>query len=105
MPYNEDEKEQYLPNDKERDFIEKVWQDFNDLYQLKTEPLDILGGGTLQSFWDISNYDYNVLTEQGDENDPVVQYSSGISRDQSDVFIGQLVNQLVYPSVVNQNQD
>jgi len=105
MPYNEDEKEQYLPNDKERDFIEKVWQDFNDLYQLKTEPLDILGGGTLQSFWDRSNYDYNVLTEQGDENDPVVQYSSGISRDQSDVFIGQLVNQLVYPSVVAQNQD
>ena len=88
----------YTPE--ERDFVSKWWNEFMLLWQVKNAPQDILGGRTLQAFWDASVLDYAVLTgEAQDPNDPVQQYSSPISRDKSDVFIGNMTSQLLYPSV------
>lgn len=103
--YREEEKEQFMPTEKEREIVENSWIEFQELYQLKNEPLDILSGRTLQTFWDQSNQDYVVITEPHEENDPVVPYSSSISRDKADEFIGQLVAQLIYPSVTAQNTE
>ena len=88
----------YTPD--ERDFVSKWWTEFMLLWQMKNEAQDILGGRTLQKFWDDSVLDYAVLSgEIEDPNDPVQQYTSPISRDKSDVFIGNMVSQLLYPSV------
>lgn len=97
------EKMQYQAYDytpEERQFVSDWWQEFLLLHQAKTQPVDILGGRTLQAFWDDSVRDYAVITESiEDPNDPVQQYVSSVSRDKADVFIGNLVGQLQYPSV------
>lgn len=88
----------YAPE--ERKFVSDWWQEFLLLYQAKTQPVDMLGGRTLQAFFDDSVRDYAVITgEAEDPNDPVQQYVSSVSRDKADVFIGNLVGQLLYPSV------
>ena len=88
----------YTPD--ERDFVSKWWNEFMLLWQVKNAPQDILGGRTLQKFWDDSVLDYAVLTgEAQDPNDPVQQYVSPVSRDKADVFIGNMTSQLLYPSV------
>lgn len=89
----------YNYKDGEREFVNKVWDKFRLMWQVKTTPLAILGNRTLQEFWDNSNADYAVLTEPSLANDPVTQYSSTISRDKADVFIAQLTKQLMIPSV------
>lgn len=88
----------YTPE--ERKFVADWWNEFMLLWHTKNAPLDILGGRTLQSFWDDSVRDYAVIAQElEDPNDPVQQYVSSISRDKADVFIGNMVGQLLYPSV------
>ena len=60
------EKMQYETYDytpEERQFVSDWWQEFLLLYQAKTQPVDMLGGRTLQAFWDDSVRDYAVITE------------------------------------------
>jgi hypothetical protein len=99
------EYEAYLPDEDERDFILKAYKDFEDCRNLKTSPQSILGNRTLNDFWNQSEYDYNVLTEDEDINDPITPYASSITRDKANTFISNLTLQLMYPSVAAQNQD
>lgn len=88
----------YTPE--QRKFVSDWWNEFMLLWQMKNAPQDILGGRTLQSFWDDAVQDYAVITgELEDPNDPVQQYVSSVARDKSDVFIGNMVGQLLYPSI------
>lgn len=90
----------------ERLFVSDWWNEFMLLWIAKNAPQDILGGRTLQSFWDDSTRDYAVIPNMmEDPNDPVQQYVSSISRDKADVFIGNMVSQLLYPSVKAVNED
>jgi hypothetical protein len=83
-----------------RKFVSDMWQEFLLMYQAKMQPVGMLGGRNLISFWNDSNRDYSVITgEANDPNDPVQQYVSTVSRDKADVFISNLVSQLAYPSV------
>lgn len=108
LPFGED-KEQAIPypwTDKERKFVAGVWTEFQKMYALRAEPLDILGGITLQDYLDESVRDYGVLANEfRDPNDPVEQYQSTISRDKADVFIANLIGQLMYSDVIAQNND
>ena len=88
-----------------RKLVTDVWDKFRLMWQIRTMPLEILGGRTLQNFWDDSNKDYGVYVEPSMPNDPVTQYASTISRDRSDVFISHLTKQLMFPSVSAQNQE
>lgn len=96
-------KSPYIPTPEEASFITQVYADFTWCYNLKLQEQDILGGVTITDFWDQCNYDYNVITEPQDENDPVVPYASTISRDRSNAFISNLTLQMLYPSVTAQN--
>lgn len=90
----------------EREFVAGVYEKFQKMYVLKNEALDILGGRTLQEFWDQSVMDYGLLAADAkDPNDPVEQYQSSISRDKSDVFIAALSSQLLSPDVTAQNAE
>lgn len=101
--YDQTKVETYNPTDAERKFTVDIWSEFQQCYVLKNKSLDILGGRTLQAFWNQSNEDYAVITQPSDPNDPVQQYSSSISRDKADVFIANLTNQLMIPSCTAQN--
>lgn len=94
--------EPYNPGEKERAFILQVYNDFLDDKEIKDQTWKVLNNRTLKQFWDDSEYDYNVLVDD-DVNNPVVQYSSGISRDKSNTFITGLALQLLYPGVTAQN--
>lgn len=97
--------ETYLPSDAERKFILNTYKKFLDCHNVKNQPQDMLGGRTLQEFWDQNRRDYNVLTIDSSEDDPVVPYTSSISRDKANIFISNLTSQLIYPSVAAQNQN
>lgn len=103
------EERQYLSysyTPEERKFVSDWWNEFMLLWQMKNAPQDILGGRTLQSFWDDSVRDYAVIADQiEDPNDPVQQYVSSIARNKSDIFIGNMIGQLLYPSVKAVNAD
>jgi hypothetical protein len=81
----------------------QAYTDFIRSRNVRQEPQDILGGQSWDEFWEQCNYDYNVITEVQDENDPVTPYASTISRDRSNAFISNLTLQLLYPSVTAQN--
>lgn len=90
----------YAYKPEEQKFISDWWAEFLLMYQAKAAAQEILGGRNLQAFWDESVRDYAVITDAPeDPNDPVQQYVSSVSRDKADVFIGNLVSQLLYPSV------
>lgn len=92
--------------EEQRKFVVGVWSKFQKMYVLRAETLDILGGMTLQDYWDESVRDYGVLADEvRDPNDPVEQYQSTISRDKADVFIANLIGQLLYSDVIAQNND
>lgn len=108
LPFGDVERqaEPYPWTDEERKYVAGVWRDFQKSFSLRSEPLDILGGITLQDFWDESVRDYGVLADEiRDPNDPVEQYQSTISRDKADVFIANLAGQLLYSDVIAQNND
>lgn len=88
----------WMPSQKEMDFISKVYDDFVNDYSNKSQGWQVLNNRSLETFWDNSNYDYNQIVEQ-DVNNPVVQYSSGITRDKANTLISALTQILVYPSV------
>ena len=101
---NEDEQNQILSSE-ENAFVLTVYRDYFRDRAIKEDSYDILGGRTLQQFWDRSNWDYNVLVDDNDTNDPVVPYATTISRDKANTFIGNLTISLVYPSITAQNQN
>lgn len=96
--------EPFSPTPEQRKCVFEAWEDFRLMYKIRTQPLFILGDRTLQTFWDDSVKDYAVWTEPGQDNDPVTQYSSTISRDRADVFIANLTKQLMFPTVTAQNK-
>ncbi len=98
--------ESYPWTPEERKFVSGVWEKFGKMYTLRAEPQDILGGISLQDYWDLSVQDYGVLADElRDPNDPVEQYQSTISRDKTDVFIANLIGQLLYSNVIAQNPE
>lgn len=94
----------YLPSDAERKFILSAYKKFLDCKNVKDQPQEVIGGRTLKEFWTQNRKDYNNLTDDSGPDDPVVPYSSPISRDKSNIFISNLTSQLIYPSVTAQNQ-
>lgn len=98
----------FEPSDKERDLITKVYSDFIYDQQIKSNVWQVLNNRTVDQFWFDSNYDFNQIVED-DTNNPVTQYSSGITRDKANTFITNLSLQLQYPSITaldgNQNLD
>lgn len=92
----------YIPNEEQRDFILKTYNDFLDDKEIKDQSWDVLNGRSLKTFWADSDYDYNVLVDD-DETNPVAQYSSSISRDKANTFISSLSLQLLYPGITAQN--
>ena len=104
--------EVYLPAEDERKFILNAYRDFLDDKEIKDQAYTLLGPDktgsamrSLQTFWDESNSDYNANPDLIDLNDPVVPYSSGISRDKANSIITPLVDQYIYPSVIAQNSN
>jgi len=93
----------FIPTAEEASFTIQAYSDFTRDYQLRSQPQEVLGGITLDEFWAQCNYDYDVITEPQDENDPVTPYASTISRDRSNAFISNLTLQILYPSVTAQN--
>lgn len=90
----------------QRRYVSGIYEKFQKAYTLKSEPLDILGGQCLQEYWNQSVADYGVLADTiADPNDPVEQYQSTISRDKTDVFIANLIGQLLYSGVIAQNNE
>ena len=90
----------------QRKFVVGVWSKFQKMFVLRNETMDIFGGQTIQDYWDESVMDYGILADElRDPNDPVEQYQSTISRDKSDVFIANLIGQLLYSDVIAQNND
>lgn len=88
------------------DYTGEVWQKFGQMFRVRNTALPLLGGRTIQEFWDDSVRDYSALTESKvDENDPVVPYSSSISRDKANVFIAQMASRMYFPSVSMQNAE
>ena len=98
-------KEPYAPSKEDFDFIMKTYQHFLFDRNLKEKGQNMLGGRTLKKFWEDSEYDYNNLTEANSPNDPIVPYSSGISRDKTNIFVTKLALNLFYPTVVAQNSN
>jgi len=98
--------EKYDPSPKERDLVSKIYTDFIYDQSLKNQTWNVLNNRTLTQFWEESNYDYNVIVTD-DVNNPVTQYSSGISRDKANAFISNLTLAVQYPSVTasNENQE
>lgn len=88
----------YMPSQEERDFIMMCYSDFVSDFSLKSQTWEVLNNNTLTTFWQNSNYDYNQIVTD-DPNNPVVQYSSGITRDKANTFITNLTLQMLYPSV------
>jgi len=93
----------YSPDEKERNFISGVYNDFIFDLGIKNQTWEVLGWRSLEQFWAQSNRDYNVIVEQ-DPNDPVTQYVSGVSRDKANTFISNLTAQLMAPSVTALNE-
>lgn len=93
----------YTPTPEESAFITDAYRDFIYDRRLRTQAQPLLDGRTLQEFWDESEKEYNVLVGPEDINDPVTPYASSISRDKSNVFITNITQQLLYPSVAAQN--
>ncbi len=96
-------KEKYTPTKKERDYILTALTELKEDDLLIQQSWDILNGRTLKQFWEDSNYDYNVIVSDDNDSNPVVPYSSSISRDKANTFISNLTLQLLHPSVVAQN--
>lgn len=96
-------KEKYTPNKEERDYILSAFTDLAEDNVLFNQSWDVLNGRFLKQFWEDSNYDYNVIVDTDDISNPVVPYSSSISRDKANTFISNLTLQLLSPSVTAQN--
>lgn len=102
----EEERDRFEHDEATLHWLSDLYSQFSQCYNLRQEPLDIIGGRTLQQFWDDSERDYAVvLSEIEDPNDPVVQYQSTISRDKANVFIAHIASGLMYPDVIAQNEE
>lgn len=90
--------EVFSPSQEVQDFVMKVYDDFSNDFSLKNQSWEVLNNRSLSQFWQDSNYDYNQIVVE-DANNPVVQYSSGVTRDKANTFITNLTLQMLYPSV------
>ncbi len=88
----------FLPSPDEQNLIMKMYDDFVQDYSLKNQGWEVLNNRTLTQFWADCNYDYNQTVFQ-DPNNPVVQYSSGTTRDKANTLITSLTQNYFFPSV------
>lgn len=90
--------------DPERSFISQVYIDFFKDWTTWHTEFTILGNRTPYDFWNDSERDYAVLmTSNQDEDDPIQEYESTISRDETNGFYASLATKMGYPSVIAQN--
>jgi len=101
----EEQKEHYTPSEDETKFLIRAYSDFQECLNIKGEGQEVLGGRSLQQFWDDSNRDFNVIVADVTDDDPVTPYASSVSRDKSNTFITNLTLALIYPSITAQNKD
>lgn len=94
----------YDGGQEDSDFMGEMWLWFSRMYTIRYQALSLLGGRNIQQFWDDSVVDYSALTVGRDENNPVVPYSTSISRDKANTFIAALASRMYFPSVTAQNQ-
>lgn len=101
-----DEGEAYTPTNAERKFIGDAYRRLFECHSLRHEEIDLLGSLTIQEFWDQSERDFAVvLDEVEDENDPVKQYQSTVSRDKSNVFIAHIMGNMMYSDAIAQHPE
>lgn len=96
-------KEHYVPSPEDNEFRLMVYNHFLLDRNLKDSPQPLMGGRTLKTFWDDSEKDYNNLTDSQGANDPIKPYSSGVTRDKSNIFVTNLSLNLFFPTVKAQN--
>jgi len=88
------------------DFVAGCYAKFLTMYTAWNMQLPILGNRTPLQFWNDSVRDYAVLAaEVVDENDPVEQYQSTISRDNTNELLARVGPKVFYPSCVAQNSE
>jgi hypothetical protein len=87
------------------DYLAEVWLWFSRMYVIRYQSLQLLGGNNIQQFWDNSVVDYSALTADRDDNNPVVPYTSSVSRDKANVFIAMMAARMYFPSVTAQNSE
>jgi hypothetical protein len=95
----------YIPDEETSEFIVKVYKDYRKDLDLKLKSLKFLGGRGLQKFWDDCIADYNNFVPSDPSDDWMKYYPDGITRDKVNVFISNLVSNLVEPRVFAQNQN
>lgn len=101
-----EERDIFSPTDEERQFLEDVYQFFWQCYSLRQEPLDILNHRTLEQFWNDSERDFTVTSDEPEEeNSPVKRYFSTKSRNKTLVYISHIAGAMMYPDVVAQNME
>lgn len=88
----------FSPSQEEQNLISTWYNDFIYDYSIKNQGWEVLNNRTLDQFWTQSNYDYNQTVIQ-DVNNPVVQYSSGTTRDKANTLITSLTQNYYFPSV------
>lgn len=95
----------FVPSQQEATLITTFYNDFVSDYSIKNQGWNVLNNRTLTQYWQDSNYDYNQTVIQ-DVNNPVVQYSSGITRDKANTLLTALTQHYFFPSVTafNDNQ-
>ncbi len=95
----------FTPSKEEAVLVTTFYNNFTEDYSLRSQGWNVLNNRTLTQFWDDCNYDYNQTVFQ-DPNNPVVQYSSGTTRDKSNTLIINLTSNYFFPSVTafNDNQ-
>ena len=88
------------------DYVAGCYNEFLKLYTTWNMRLPILGGRTPLEFWNDSTRDYAVLAaEFDDSNDPVEQYQSTISRDQTNTIYANHMAKMYRPSCLAQNAE
>lgn len=102
----EDEAQKVNDSLDEHNFVAEKYSKFLSMYTAWQMRLPVLGGRTALEFWNDSTRDYAVLaTEFDDPNDPVEQYQSTISRDQTNTVYANHLSKSFRPSCVAQNSE
>lgn len=102
----QDEANQIKNNADEHNFVAEKYSRLLTMYTAWNTRLPILGGRTPLEFWNDSTRDYAVLAaEYDDSNDPVDQYQSTISRDQTNKVYANHLAKSFRPSCVAQNSE
>lgn len=92
--------------DHEKAFVTETYQEFFSMWTTWHSEMPLLGNRTPYDFWNDCERDYGVLmTSSQDEDDPIQEYESTVSRDKTDAFYASLASKMGYPSVIAQNME